>query len=455
MTKLADNSKQTPQRGFRSYSDYRDSGIEWLGNVPHQWAVKRLRFVPIINPVKSELRGLGPEEEVSFVSMESVCERGGLILDQTKPLESVYQGYTYFRNRDIVIAKITPCFENGKGSIAANLTNGVAFGTTELHVLRAQAKLDASFLFYLTISHGFRRLGTGEMYGAGGQKRVPDDFIRDFRTPIPPLSEQRAIAAFLDRETARIDELIAKKQRLIELLAEKRTALISHAVTKGLNPDAPMKDSGIEWLGQVPEHWDVLPLRRRWQVIDCKHRTVPFLDEGIPLASIGEVQEVELDLSNAKRTSEDEYRLLIENDREPKRGDIIYSRNATVGAAAYVNTDETFCMGQDVCMIRSPQQDQRYLTYQLRSPSIMSQLDQIMVGATFKRVNVADIKALTVACPPLAEQQAIGVYCRDGSAQFQALMDTVQLGICRSGEYRSALISAAVTGKIDVREVQK
>jgi type I restriction enzyme, S subunit len=233
--------QRAPLKRFRPYSDYRDSGIEWLGNVPREWATKRLRFVAKINPVKSELRGLGPEEDVSFVPMESVCEYGGLVLDQTKPLESVYQGYTYFRNGDIVVAKITPCFENGKGSIAANLTNDVAFGTTELHVLRAQVELDPSFLFYITISQPFRKLGTGEMFGAGGQKRVPDDFLRDFRTPIPPLLEQRTIASFLRREITRLDSLLAGLPpdsvgdglltRLVTLLQEYRSTLIFAAVT--------------------------------------------------------------------------------------------------------------------------------------------------------------------------------------------------------------------------------
>jgi type I restriction enzyme S subunit len=120
----------------------------------------------------------------------------------------------------------------------------VGSGTTELHVLRPTPRLDPAFLFYLTISHPFRSIGTAYMYGAGGQKRVPDDFVRDFRHPIPTIDEQRAIAAFLDRETARIDALIEKKRRQIELLHEKRAALISHVVTKGLDPSAPMNDSG-------------------------------------------------------------------------------------------------------------------------------------------------------------------------------------------------------------------
>jgi len=123
-----------------------------------------------------------------------------------------------------------------KGSIAEGLLNSVGFGTTQLHVIRPGPEMDRQYLFYLTLSGPFRKLGAAEMYGAGGQKRVPDDFIHNFRAPLPLLPEQPAIAAFLDRETQRIDALVAKKRRLIDLLQEKRAALISHAVTKGLNP---------------------------------------------------------------------------------------------------------------------------------------------------------------------------------------------------------------------------
>lgn len=218
-------------KGLDPNAPMKDSGIEWLGQIPKHWEVIRLRFQVKINPVKSEIRGIPEDSSVSFVPMEAVGEYGGLRLEQTRLLEDVANGYTYFRNGDVLVAKITPCFENGKGSIADCLESGIGFGTTELHVLRPLTSLDRKFLFYLTISEAFRKIGTSYMYGAGGQKRVPDDFVRDFRHPIPPIEEQRAIAAFLDRETARIDVLIEKMEKSIELLREYRIALISAAVT--------------------------------------------------------------------------------------------------------------------------------------------------------------------------------------------------------------------------------
>jgi len=276
--------------------------------------------------------------------------------------------------------------------------------------------------------------------------------LGSIRVQKPPLSEQRHIAAFLDRETARIDALVAKKERLIELLQEKRAALITRAVTKGLDPNVPIKDSGVEWLGEIPAHWDAGSLARWWQVIDCKHRTVPFLDEGVAVASIGEVQGLEVDLFNAERTSVAEHRRMIDGGRDPRPGDIIYSRNATVGAAALVTTKEPFFMGQDVSLIRSASQNQRFLVFLLRSPAVMGQLDALMVGSTFDRVNVGKIKGLFVVVPPGGEQHEISVFCSRTHERTQRDIDKIREGIKRLKEFRAALISAAVTGKIDVRE---
>lgn len=414
-----------------------------------------------VNPRSNRIRALHSDDYVSFVPMESVGEFGGLHLDQTRALSDVGSGYTEFDDGDVVVAKITPCFENGKGALAAGLVNGAAFGTTELHVLRAGLPLDRRFLFYFTISLYFRSTGEGEMYGAGGQKRVPPQFCKNVRVPLPQLDDQRAIADFLDPETAKIDTLAAKKRTLIERLKEKRTALIARTVTRGLPTDAAraagldphpkLKPSGIDWLGEVPEHWGVAQLRRRCMILDCMHRTVSFVDDGIPLASIREVHGFEVDLSDAKQTTEEEYLGLLEGGRRPRVGDIIYSRNATVGDAAIVATTAPFAMGQDVCLIRAVEQHPMFLLYLLRSEPLVQQLESFIVGATFRRVNVGQIRTFWVCWPPVPEQVTIAAFLDRETAKIDAMVAKVETAIERLQEYRSALITAAVTGKIDVR----
>ena len=206
-------------------------GVEWLGEVPAHWEVKRLKYAATINPAPTETRNFDDSLEVSFVPMETVGEYGGLELTTTKSLSEVYNGYTYFREGDVLVAKITPCFENGKGAVASGLVNEIAFGTTELHILRVKQSLDRYFLFYLSIGNAFRKLGEADMYGTAGQKRVPESFILNLVHPLPPFHEQRAIADFLDRETKKIDALVGKVRDAIDRLKELRTALISAAVT--------------------------------------------------------------------------------------------------------------------------------------------------------------------------------------------------------------------------------
>ncbi len=192
------------------YPAYKASGIAWLGEIPSHWEMQRLRFRCRLNPSKSELINISPDTEVSFLPMEKFGEDGSLVLDETRSLEQVWQSYTYFRDHDIAVAKITPCFENGKGALLQGLVNGIGFGTTELHVLRTDEDTDPRFIFYVTRSHPFRHQGVAMMYGAAGQQRVPVEFFQNYATPFPPLPEQRTIAAFLDREPARLDTAIAE-----------------------------------------------------------------------------------------------------------------------------------------------------------------------------------------------------------------------------------------------------
>ena len=163
------------------------SNIEWLGEIPKHWEIKRLKYVADLNPRASEGRKLDSATEVSFVPMESVGEYGGLDLSLTKELADVGDGYTYFADGDVLVAKITRALKTERVPWAAGLVNGVAFGTTELHVLRCGPALDRGFAFHLTLTDAFRKLGEAEMYGAGGQKRVPESFVTNLKTPHPPL----------------------------------------------------------------------------------------------------------------------------------------------------------------------------------------------------------------------------------------------------------------------------
>ncbi|MFA6013979.1 MAG: hypothetical protein WC742_02855 [Gallionellaceae bacterium] len=207
----------------------KDSGVEWLGDVPVHWNVKRLRYAASLNPAIKA--GVMPDAEVSFLPMEAIGTDGSINLEKTRVVAEVRNGYSYFEDGDVTFAKVTPCFENGKGAVMRNLVGGIGFGTTELTVIRPNLDACVGFVNYLLQSDRFRLLGEGAMTGAGGLKRVPDEFTRNFESSWPALDEQQAITAYLDRKTTRIDTLISKTECSIELLKERRSALITAAVT--------------------------------------------------------------------------------------------------------------------------------------------------------------------------------------------------------------------------------
>jgi len=438
----------------KAYSEYKSSGCGWLGRVPVGWQVKRLRFCTRINPSKSETRGLDSRTAVSFVSMEAVGECGGLRLDQAKPLDEVTTGYTYFRDGDVLIAKITPCFENWKGAIAEGLENGVGFGTTELHVLRPGPDLDRKYLFYLTLGHAFRNIGRFYMYGAGGQKRVPEDFVRDFLHPIPSIDEQRAIAAFLDRETARIDALIEKKERQIELLHEKRAAVISHAVTKGLDPKVRMKDSGIEWLGEIPEHWDTIECKFAFSIqlgkmLQNEPQTVN--DEQVPYLKALHVRWESVDTSDLPEmwASLGDIRRYSVRD-----GDLLVCEGGEVGRAGILRNSPAKCIMQNALHRVRPRggNSNLFLMYLLEVASYRGWFDILCNRATIAHFTGEKFALLCIPLPPTNEQRAIAAFLDRETARIDALIEKIKKSIDLLREYRTALITAAVTGKIDVRE---
>ena len=432
------------------YPAYRPSGVEWLAEVPAHWEVKRLKYAATLNPRVSEIRRLASDTEVSFVPMEAVGEYGGLDLSLTRELADVADGFTYFSDGDVLVAKITPCFENGKGTVAEGLLNGIAFGTTELHIVRCGPELDKRFTFYLTLGDAFRKLGAAEMYGAGGQKRVPESFVADLNQPIPALAEQRAIAAFLDRETVKIDALIAKKEQLIELLQEKRAALISRAATKGLDPNVPMKDSGVEWLGEIPAHWEV----KRIKHISLVRRGAsprPIADPAYFDADgeYGWVRIADVTASNhyLERTSEyvSELGRSLSVALEP--GELIVSIAGSVGKP--IITNMKCCIHDGFVHFPGIPEYVEFLYYVLLSNQPYGGLGKL---GTQLNLNTDTIGSIQIPSPPLPEQKSISKHLDSVTAKLDVLMATVREAIARLTELRAALISSAVTGRIDVRE---
>jgi len=443
------------EASFSSYPAYKPVDLLWLEAIPTEWSLPKLRFVARVNPPKSGLSiPLEAADPVSFIPMEAVGEGGGLELCHERPVSSVEDRYTYFENGDVLVAKITPCFENGKGALAANLVSGVGFGTTELHVLRPGPRLDDRFLFYLTQSDHFRRLGEHAMYGAGGQKRISTEFVEQFKHPIPPPDIQPSIANFLDRKTSRIDKLIARKKRLIELLEEKRTALITRAVTKGLDPDVPMKDSGVEWLGEIPEHWEVVQLHH----ICHPGRPImygivlpgPDAEDGVPIVKGGDVAARRLAPRQLAHTTSE---IANKNKRSSLRtGDVLYSIRGSYGDVAIVPPElEGSNITQDTARV-SPRrlEDSIWLSFALRSDPIFAQLDAGALGATISGINIRDLKRVKIPLPPASERELIGARLTSQITMLKRTIEKIQQGIALMGEYRTALISAAVTGKIDV-----
>lgn len=207
-----------------------ESNIEWIGKIPEHWEIKRLKYNCKVNP--SNKQSVSDENlKINFLPMEKVSEDGWFDLESLAPYSSISKGYTYFENEDVLVAKITPCFENGKNALVKDLKYGFGFGSTEFHVIRFKEQILPEFVYYLIKSYAFRTIGQAFMHGTAGQKRVGAEFIEDYLMVTPPLEEQKEIIRYLDNEIEKLTKAISKIQENICLLEEYKTSLIYHTVT--------------------------------------------------------------------------------------------------------------------------------------------------------------------------------------------------------------------------------
>ena len=426
-------------------------------DILRDWQKIRLKRIANLNPSKKEVASLPVDTKVTFLPMEAVSESWEVDYSQIRQLEEVRNGYTYFRNGDILLAKITPCFENGKGALVNNCINGVGFGSTEFHVIRSPDSDTTRFLSYVVRSHRFKVEGEGMMTGTAGQKRVSDDYVKNFEVFLPPKKLRGLIASFLDRKTAAIDTLIAKKQRLIQLLEEKRTALINQAVTKGLNPNAPMKDSGIPWIGEVPEHWNVKRLK-----FVCKLETghTPRKSEAIhwvpgectiPWVSLNDTKTLEAnDFIEDTKLKISESGMANSSAHIIEAGAVVFNRDgARVGLAAII-TKPMAVSQHIIAWVCGSEVDNRFILHIIYAMTL--ELRRITAGATIPTIGMDDVKSMVAPIPPIHEQHEIISHIIRQRNLIDQITAKISQQIEKLQEYRQSLITAAVTGKIDITE---
>ena len=427
---------------YKAYPAYKDSGVEWIGQVPEHWKIAQIKRISVLNPKKSTLS----EEKDSlctFLPMEKL-RTNAITLDETRPIHEVYDGYSYFCDDDILIAKVTPCFENGNIAVANGLVNGIGFGSTEINVLRVNGKGHNRFLYYRLQEEQFRTIAKSEMRGTGGLKRVPAELFESFTFGLPDTDEQATIAAALDRETARIDSLIQKKTRFIELLKEKRQALITHAVTKGLDPNVKMKDSGVEWIGQVPEHWKVARVKRLASLRNERRNDVSTDIIYIGLEDVEAGSGQYKPTNGSSRQSEDSTVGIF------YEGDVLYGKLRPYLRKAIIS-EMAGCCSTEFLVLRAEKTEPRWLQEWLLTPDVTHQIVSGCEGAKMPRADWWHIGSIEVAYPDQLEQAQILATLDRETARIDSLMDKAKQSITLLKERRAAFITAAVTGQIDLR----
>ena len=443
---MTDRIRKAPPQRFRRYSQYKDSGVEWLGEIPAHWEVRRLKFVT------HTVAGQSPPSVAVTDRMDGTdglpflqgnAEFGPL---SPKPQKVCDSAPKRAEPGDILLSVRAPV---GAMNVA-DQPYGIGRG---LCAIRPAAGLDRSFCFYeaMAMRPLLDAVATGSTYDA-----VTASDVGDLLTLLPHQGEQHAIADFLDRETAKIDGLVERNERLIALLQEKRTALITRAVTRGLDPNVPMKDSGVEWLGEIPAHWDVkrtkfaatlrsghTPSRQNpeyWK--DC---TIPWFG----LADVWQIRDGQVEYVQATAEKISEIGLANSAARLLPKGTVILSRTASVGFSAVLGVD--MATTQDfVNWVCGPSLRPEYLLYVFRAMG--PEFRRLAMGSTHQTIYMPDVGGFSTPVPPVPEPDEIVAFIRKETAAIDALTVKVRRAIDLLKEFHTALISAAVTGKIDVRE---
>ena len=428
---------------FKQYPSYKKSGVEWLGNVPEHWQIVRTK--DIFNHRKEE--ALEDDEIVTAFRDGQVTLRKNRRTDGfTNSIKE--HGYQHINNGDLVIHEM----DAFAGAIGVSDSSGKS---TPVYTVCYAKNENINHHFY---SHFFRTMAkTGFINSLAKGIRVRSTEFRwnesrNVYLVEPPKSDQQKIVAFLDTETTRIDNLISKQEKLIELLEEQRKSIISHAVTKGLNPNAPMKDSGVEWLGDVPEHWDVAVVKRAFIVKLGKMLQPDQKDETDVIKKYLKASNLTWDgvkdIDNEMWFSKNDLKKL-----KLEIGDLLVAEGGDVGKSCIFDSNEEFYYQNSVNRVRGQKNNaNKFLYYWLFTLKYSGYIDILCNKSTIAHFTAEKLNETILLLPDSVEQNEIIAYLERENGKINQLILKQQSLIEKLKEYRASIISHAVTGKIDVRE---
>ena len=442
---------------YKPYPAHKDSGVEWIGSVPAHWEVKPICRVASCND-DSLPENVPPDQLLRYVDIASVNHTDGITdVAEIRFADAPSRARRQAKAGDVVISTVRTYL---KAVAAVTDTHANCTYSTGFAVLRPRpSEVEPAFLKWLTLNDLVIQAIEAHSEGLSYPAINATELVK-LKAVVPPRTEQSAITAALDRETARIDALIAKKTRFIELLKEKRQALITHAVTKGLDPNVKMKDSGVEWIGEAPEHWRISPIKSL-----ATEPSTLFVDgdwieshnlspAGIRYITTGNVGEGGYKEQGNGFITEATFHELRCTEVLP--GDILISRlNPPIGRACIVpELGLRIVTSVDNVIFRpSAEFDPQFIVFRCSASDYFHELSLLGSGATMQRVSRTDLGNVRIAWPPLNEQIEIRRYLQEETAQIDSLLDLSRRSVDLLKERRSAFITAAVTGQIDLREV--
>ncbi|WP_448657203.1 restriction endonuclease subunit S [Enterobacter hormaechei] len=432
---------------YKAYPEYKDSDIEWLGKIPSGWLLKKAKYIfqRVQRPLR-DIDGVVTAFRDGQVTLRTNRRTDGF----TNSVKEI--GYQGVRRNDLVIHAM----DGFAGAIGVSDSDGKCSPVCSVCIPWQDQPLNMRFYGYLV-----RQLAVTDFIlslAKGIRERSTEFRFNEFSglmLPIPPVYEQDQIAKFLDHETAKIDNLIEKQQQLIELLKEKRQAVISHAVTKGLNPGVPMKDSGVEWLGKVPAHWGVMPVKYVCALIkDGTHLPPPRVENGIPLLSVRNIIDGVFQFrDDDSQISHKDYKSLC-SSFIPKKDDVLLAIvGATLGKVALVPEMDSFHIQRSLGVFRTNKLiHPQHLSYIFESKDFQNLLWENAGFSAQPGIYLGTLSNFCVPVPPVTEQLKISEFITATVDKLDLLITQASKLIGLIQERRTALISAAVTGKIDVRD---